>query len=197
MQQLSLFEEDLTEWTSDDWQTPNREAEAIARLTLSCEQVIIDAGAGRGQITKFLPNDRTIYAVERNRVRVANGEAIAPCAIWINQDYLEYYPPQKADLVIANPPFSQTLEFIAHSLQLLAPSGRVLFLLPIDWNCRVGASAEWERLNAHIRHEYRFRRRVNYLNNRGVIEGGRQVCDAVFDIRLGREGAAVSYLEGC
>lgn len=54
MQQLSLFQEQATDWTLDDWQTPNKEAELIARLILPTEQIILDAGAGKGQITKFI-----------------------------------------------------------------------------------------------------------------------------------------------
>ena len=194
MQQLSLFPEIATEWTSDDWQTPNREAAAIASLITPTEICIFDVGAGNGQITKFIPSDRQVYAIERNPLRAERGRQVAPHATWLCEDYLLWNEAIAFDIIVGNPPFSQALEFLERSLQLITPTGRILFLLPIDWNCGIGASTAWKKLDAHIHHEYRCKGRVSYLDRNGIKQPNRQVYDAVFDIRSGQNNAAVSYL---
>ena len=187
--QLSLFGDKADDWCSDDWQTPLWLAQKIAQLQTFQERVVIDAGAGVGNITRFLSG--TVYAIEQNKLRVDRGKAITPHAQWIHTNYLESI--FQADLIIGNPPFSLAIDFIEHSLPLLNTGGRILFLLPLDWNCTKKVAARWKKTGAVIFHEYRIEGRVAYLNGSGQPQSGRQVCDAVFDIRPAGN-SAVSYM---
>jgi hypothetical protein len=124
------------------------------------------------------------------------------------------------DVVITNPPFSKCVQFIERSLELLNPdnpNARLLFLLPVDWMSAKGRAEHWRRLDAHIHHVYLVEGRTDYLKNgvpasqlpkvckhsgnvilhpinkKPVMMSGRQLSDAVFDIRQGKDGC-VSYL---
>lgn len=44
-------------------------------------------------------------------------------------DFLKWTPVEKYDVIIGNPPYSLAQEFIDHSLKLLNPGGRLIFLL--------------------------------------------------------------------
>lgn len=200
MMQLSLFapvSPDI-EWTADDWQTPDSVASSMAKLVLPTDRLILEPCAGTGQIVKFLPIDRTI-ANELNPRRYQHGLNNIPAKMWLNQNFLhDEFPCQgKYDLIITNPPFSLCVEFIERSLKLLNkdnPDARLLFLLPLDWNCPLGRSKDWNDLEAHIYHEYRIKGRVAYLDSTGTPQSRRQCSDAVFDIRPGRRTGAVTYL---
>ncbi|MBD2364474.1 hypothetical protein H6G36_25430 [Anabaena minutissima FACHB-250] len=202
MQQLTLlselgFESDR-DWTNDDWQTPNKEAQLIAKLAKPTDEYILEPCAGAGQIAKHLPN--TVYANEVNWTRYRQGRAIAPNATWSNEDFLtsDVWECDCFDLICTNPPFSKSVEFIERSLQLLNPNNpesRLLFLLPLDWNCTLGMAEEWSSLGAHIHHTYQVKGRVAYLDVNGVPQKRRRRCDAVFDIRLGKKKGGTSYLE--
>jgi hypothetical protein len=57
------------EFTSDDWETPDSVAKAIASLVLPSDFDILEPAAGRGQIAKYLPRDRrvTLNEIKVNR----------------------------------------------------------------------------------------------------------------------------------
>ncbi|HEY9299818.1 MAG TPA: class I SAM-dependent methyltransferase [Phormidium sp.] len=197
---LPGFEIDIEEWTTDDWQTPSKESKSIANLIRLDELDILEPAAGTGQLIQFiepLPG-RTITAVEIKTGRVNRGKERfseqRDWVHWINKNFITYQFQQKFDLILSNIPFSLKMEFIEKSLTLLRPEGRLLFLMPIDFNCGVENGNRWQQLDCHIHHVYVIHHRVAYLNAQGVPQKGRQVHDAVFDIRLGRQEGGRSFL---
>lgn len=199
MQQLSLFTQvDTDEWNSDLWQTPANVASLMSKLILPSDRYILEPCAGTGQIAKFLPVGS--YANELLWSRYKQGMQSSPSCIWSNEDFLnsDVWECDCFDLIITNPPFSMCVEFIRRSLSLLNPNNpdaRLLFLLPLDWNCPIGRATAWSKLDARIHHVYRYKGRVTYLDATGTPQKGRQCSDAVFDIRLGKLGANDTYLE--
>jgi hypothetical protein len=196
--QLSLFNppDNLgdNEWTPDDWQTPTSVASSMAALLTDQDKSILEPCAGVGQIASQLPNHA--IANELNPGRYRQGCDRVPHLTWSNLDFLTEVTG-RYDVIITNPPFSLCCEFIQHGLRLLNrsnPNARLLFLLPLDWNCPQGRAAQWVAMDAHIHHEYRIKGRVAYLDAQGVAQSRRQCSDAVFDIRPGKLGAAVTYL---
>jgi SAM-dependent methyltransferase len=194
---LPGFEPCLDDWTNDDWQTPSDEAAAIATLIQSTELRILDPAAGMGQLLKPIPHvqGRSLTAIELKPGRVKEGKERCPSVRWRQGSFLDMPVGEPFDLILANPPFSLRMDFIRQSLIHLAPSGRLLFLMPIDFNCGKGMGNIWKSLDCHIFHQYSFQHRVAYLDASGTPQKGRQIYDAVFDIRPGRSAGAVSFLE--
>lgn len=209
-------------FTNDDYETPDKEAQAMAKLVLPTDKNILEPFAGSGQIVKHLPSDRLIDVVEIKKTRiekmllgVLNFNSVC------NMNFFDLdCETRKYDLIITNPPFSLCVEAIAHSLTLLNPNNptaRLLFLMPLDWNCAQSRAKVWNELDAHIHHVYRIPKRVDYLingvpcsktpkkldNGKDMVNAltrkpkmmsGRQCYDAVFDIRLSKENASTTYL---
>jgi hypothetical protein len=210
MNQLALFEEQVTtdDFTKDDYETPGWLSLAMSRLVLPTDRLILEPFAGSGQIAKLLPSDRLIECVEIKYSRFLQGKNNAPFATWVNGDFFNDVSIWGCDLIITNPPFSLCVEAVAKSLRLLNdnPNSRLLFLMPLDWNCSQGKSKAWDALDAHIHHIYPIADRVDYLkegipmskcqkiingvrqfkNGKALMNSGRQCYDAVFDIRLGK-----------
>ncbi len=152
----------VSNWTPDDWQTPDAVARAMAQLVTPSDYFILEPAAGTGQIAKYIldPYFQSILCLDINQSRVDKGRYNAPDCTWLVADFLhdEIEPATRFDLIITNPPFSQCVEFIERSLTLLNPDNpqaRLIFLLPLDWNCSKARGAHWQRLNAHIHKEYR------------------------------------------
>jgi hypothetical protein len=219
MNQLALFEEQVTvsdDFTNDDYETPDWLAVAMSRLVLPTDKQILEPFAGSGQIAKYLPGDRSIECAEIKYSRFLQGKNNAPFATWVNGDFFKDVSIWGCDLIITNPPFSLCIEAVAKSLRLLnnSPNSRLLFLMPLDWNCSQGRAKAWEFLDAHIRHIYPIADRVDYLkegipmskcqkiiqgvpqfkNRKPVMNSGRQCYDAVFDIRLGKQNSASTLI---
>lgn len=209
LNQLALFEEVTTDdFTNDDYETPSWLAIALANLVLPTDGLILEPFAGSGQIAKYLPTDRSVECVELKYSRFLSGQNNAPFTTWVNGDFFKDVSIWGCDLVITNPPFSLCVEAVAKSLQLLndSPNSRLLFLMPLDWNCSQARSKAWDALDAHIHHIYPIADRVDYLkegipmskqqkflngvpqfkNGKPVMNSGRKCYDAVFDIRLGK-----------
>lgn len=169
----------------DDYETPAEEARMLAALCSERDRVIIDAGAGCGNITQALPwQNRRVIPVEANPKRFAIGQERLPKLDWLCKDFLEvneYDLPRRADLVIGNPPFSLLVPFINHSFEnLLTPEGRVIFLLPGDTFHKptiIGAIKTPFALD-----ERKILGRIAYLKD-GVPERGRQVYDSIFILK--------------
>ncbi|HIK29899.1 MAG TPA: ParB N-terminal domain-containing protein [Oscillatoriales cyanobacterium M59_W2019_021] len=192
--------EDSPPWNPDDWETPDNVAEAMSRLILPSDRRILEPSAGTGQIAKFLPCDRDLVCVEQNTSRFSQGKDRSP-GRWVNSRFPHGAGFSKEiksgfDLVIGNPPFSEIIDFLVGSLQFLNlenPDARILFLLPLDWNCSIARGTTWQTIDARIHNVYPWRGRIAYLKN-GEPEFGRQVCDAVFDIRPGKDGGCFNFL---
>jgi hypothetical protein len=96
-----------------------------------------------------------------------------------------------------------------------SPNSRLLFLMPLDWNCAQSRAKVWESLDAHIHHIYPVSTRIDYLKNgipmskcqktingvpqfdkngKPIRNSGRQCYDAVFDIRLGKAQSASTLI---
>ncbi|MBD2386019.1 hypothetical protein [Cylindrospermum sp. FACHB-282] len=211
--QQSLFGESQEELQGDDRQTPNEIAKLIgAKLIKTTDETILCPAAGTGQIVKFLPTTRKIVCCEINHNRyltgITNTAHIANCH-WIHGNFFQVYcgfpefepiVNNKFDLVIDNPPFSNALDFIQTSLELLNPNNpeaRVCFLLPGDYFYGKQRRMKLKSLDCHIHHIYPTGvgdGRIAYLDVSGKPEKGRQVYDVVFDIRLRRNGGVISYL---
>ncbi len=55
------------------------------------------------------------------------------CPVIFDTDYLSWDNGKRWDLIITNPPFSLALPFLEHSRTLLAPGGKIVFLLRLAW----------------------------------------------------------------
>lgn len=208
MNQLTLFGQSVTvsdDFTNDDYETPNWLAAAMANLVIPTDKRILEPFAGSGQIARYLPSDRSIECVEIKYSRFLQGKDNALFATWVNGNFFNNTSTWGYDLIISNPPFSLCVEAVAKSLELLndSPNSRLLFLMPLDWNCSQSRAKAWECLDAHIHHVYPIADRVDYLkdgipmskcqkvlngvpqfkNGKPVMNSGRQCYDAVFDIR--------------
>jgi SAM-dependent methyltransferase len=187
---LPGFEPDIDTWTSDDWQTPTKEAEKVVSLIQDDELTILDPCAGIGQLVKPIKwvDSRLVTAIELKPGRVKVGQDRCHWVNWIQGDFFSYQFSEQFDLVLANPAFSLRMDFIRRSLELLKSNGRLLYLMPTDFNCGKAMGNTWKRLDCHIHHQYDFQHRIAYLDANGVPQSGRQIYDAVFDIRPGSGG---------
>jgi len=216
--QLALFEKQVItdDFTNDDYETPDWLSLAMSGLVLPTDKQILEPFAGSGQIAKYLPSDRSVECVELKYSRFLSGKNNASFAAWVNGCFFNDVSTWGCDLIITNPPFSLCVEAVAKSLRLLndSPNSRLLFLMPLDWNCSQGRSKAWESLDAHIRHVYPIADRIDYLkegipmskcqktiqgvpqfkNGKPVMNSGRQCYDAVFDIRLGKNHSASTLI---
>lgn len=219
MNQLTLFEEKLTvsdDFSNDDYETPDWLAIAMANLALPTDRQILEPFAGSGQIARYLPGVRSVECIEIKYSRFLRGKDNAPFATWANDNFFNNTFKHGCDLIISNPPFSLCVEAVAKSLELLNDglNSRLLFLMPLDWNCSQGRAKAWESLDAHIHHIYPIADRVDYLkdgipmskqqkilngvpqfkNGKPVMNSGRQCYDAVFDVRLGKAQSASTLI---
>lgn len=205
--QISLFPLKNLEadFTADDWETPDDVASSMAALILSSDRRVLEPAAGSGQIAQFLPAGT--FCCEIKPYRVSLGRQKAPHCHWIQSDFfsLDLESPlltdikqltQGYDLIITNPPFSHCIDFLQLGLKLLNrnnPDARLLYLLPIDFCSSMERGQAFQALDCHIHHEYRILNRVAYIRD-GKAYKGRQIYDAVFDIRPGNQTGAISFL---
>ncbi|MBE9036027.1 hypothetical protein [aff. Roholtiella sp. LEGE 12411] len=205
---------ELQNWTNDDWETPEKIALFMAQLVSISDEYILEPCAGSGQIVKYIlyPYMRNILCMDINDSRVEKGRCNAPDCTWLVSDFLhsEIEPRTDLDLVITNPPFTKCMEFIDRSLQMLNftnPDARLLFLMPSDIFQAKSRSRAFSKLNAHIHHIYPIVGRVDYLingvpasqtyvekNGKLVRRSGRQTCDAIWDIRPGKQGSCTTFI---
>jgi hypothetical protein len=224
MEQLKLFNdvESQPEFTNNDYETPSKIAQAITGLILPSDHCILEPCAGTGQIARHFPKDKYVDCFEIKPSRFYQGHdwfvSRRVNTIWYNLDFLGKSCHVKYHVVITNPPFNLMMEFVEKSLSLLDPTyphARLLFLMPLDWNCTKKRSQQFKELDAHVHHVHQIPERIDYLINgvpcsetQKVIDGvpvfgkggkpvmmsGRQCVDAVFDIRPGKHNAASSFL---
>lgn len=185
----------IEDFTSDDWETPPKLARFIASLILLEEKLILSPGAGRGNIEAHIPKDREIWAIEAKFNRVEDGRLKLPHINWVRSNFLEFSGAE-FDVAIGNPPFSDGLSmaFIAHSLHLLKPDGRILFILPTDHFQAQERARLLTAMGATIYHKYDVVGRVGFIRE-GVIEPNPQRYHSIFDIRkCGRSGVSLVWI---
>jgi hypothetical protein len=205
------------EFTSDDYETPDDVAKAMATLVLPTDKNILEPFAGTGQIVKYLPSDRNLDLVELKGSRYTQLIKLKNHCFTYNGSFFEFIHGNEYDLIVTNPPFSLCMEAISHSLKLLNPdnpTARLLFLIPLDTFASQGRSEKLKSLDAHIHHTHLIPKRIDYLkddepmskcqktingipqfkNGKPIKNSGRQCYDAVFDIRLGKEQATTTFL---
>lgn len=172
------------DFTGDDWETPDHIARLIAaevNLTdpvRNLDHVIIEAGAGSGQIAQFLPTGT--HCIEAKRSRVERGKLKAPNCTWYHADFLQWdaLEPGTVDLVIGNPPFSLAADFLNKALDLIHNRGKVVFLLPCDTLHKPEGFLDKVH-GGFIHSTWPIVGRIAYLKN-GVPHRGRQVYDSIF-----------------
>lgn len=184
--QLELIPRAPSPWeTSDDWETPDRVAKQMAGLIKPSDLLIVEPSAGTGQIARHLPAGA--LCIENNSCRCSIGAEVVPIHRWMLEDFLdvsrdELGVPHGVDLVIGNPPFSLWTDFLLHSLPLVRPGGRVVFLGPCDQfhkPTELDRLGRWKDRIKVIPHP--IVGRVAYLKN-GVPVSGRQIYDSIFEV---------------
>jgi len=181
---LPEFDAPKTWETEDDWETPTAEAKMVASLVLGSDKIIVDVGAGTGNITRFLPPGTV--AVEANPKRHALGLQRVPHADWRCADFLTLKGlAGVVDLVIGNPPFSLLVALINYSFdELLAPGGRIVFLLPGD-TFHKPTIVDGIKTPFALG-ERKVIGRISYLKD-GKPQRGRQIYDSIFILRRSGE----------
>ncbi|MEO1399623.1 MAG: class I SAM-dependent methyltransferase [Cyanobacteria bacterium J06635_1] len=169
-------------FTTDDWETPDDIAKALADLVRLDERVV-EVGAGGGQISQYLYGSP--ICVESSVKRVARGREKAQHCKWVEEDFFHWAARQRnncVDCFIANPPFSIALDLVEAALPLLATKGRFLLLLPTEFFQSQTRAAQLRALGLVISNEWRIAGRVAYLKL-GVSHPGRQCYDSIFELR--------------
>lgn len=101
------------------------------------EKRICDPGCGTGaigrEIVAAVPTAHLIgYEIDHARAATAESFFGAGGEVFV-RDFLASEVESGFDLIMANPPYSLALEFIKRSLSLLAPEGRICFLLRLPF----------------------------------------------------------------
>lgn len=92
------------------------------------ERLVLDAGCGRGVwgfIGVSLFHNGKSFGIDIKEDEEQNQFLDN----FILQDYLNWNPNNKFDLILGNPPFSNAEEFVHHSFDLLEDSGYIYFFL--------------------------------------------------------------------
>ena len=133
----------------DYYSTPDWAVESIVHVLseeIEGARLIIDPCAGEGEITKFLPSGKT-FAIELHEDRAKKCAEITTC---YQGDFLKIVGENEllvnCDLIIANPPFSQALEFIDRCQRVATTSA---VLLPLSF---LGSATRRSWLSGHDFH---------------------------------------------
>ena len=98
---------------------------------IKIDDVILEPSAGNGNIIRALKNRGYTNFIEAVELRDNETDELMKLADEVSIcDFLkDYHNTYKYDVIIGNPPYSLAQEFIDKSLELLAPGGRLIFLL--------------------------------------------------------------------
>lgn len=92
--------------------------------------LILEPSAGNGAIIKVLREYEYTNQIQAIEIREEEREALLEYTDDVLiQNFLEAELQRKFNVIIGNPPFSLAQDFIDKSLKLLAPGGRLIFLL--------------------------------------------------------------------
>ncbi len=120
---------------------------AIARYGRRDAVSILDIGAGDGrwgiEATNHAAQPLCLIGVDIRPLPQPT-----PYTFWLCLDYklpinLALMPVREFDLIVSNPPFSCAEAIIWNAWSQLAPGGRMVFLLPLDFMC---GAARYKRL---------------------------------------------------
>lgn len=91
---------------------------------------ILEPSAGNGNIIRELRNRGHLGRIDAVELRPEERPALEALADNVTiGSFFDYEPDLGYDVIIGNPPYSQALEFIDKSLELLNPAGILIFLL--------------------------------------------------------------------
>lgn len=120
----------------DLYETPLALAEAAMMKIVPNKKImtsqfsVLDAGCGTGvwgeAINHFFP---VVDGIDLEP-RIGNTQYYDSI---ITMDYLHYFPDEKYNIILGNPPYSLAEEFIRHSFELLREKGSVYFLLRLSF----------------------------------------------------------------
>lgn len=204
--------DEQADWVNDDWESPDPLAEFIGSLIHPYDRLILDAGAGKGAISKHLPDsiwsedeqhqNRDTACIELSQERYNIGSTRYPEKTWFYGDFLDSTILQvpelnKRHVITSNPPFSLLLEFINQGINLLDPSypiARLLYVAPCDALQSKERNQIFKSIDCHVHHTYAIVGRVAYIKN-GKAMSGRQINDVILDIRLGKSPSSITFFE--
>jgi hypothetical protein len=119
---------------------------ALARYALAkggAPGYILDPGAGDGrwgrEAGRLYPG-AAVHGVELRRVVRPAGFA----KWWACRDFVKWRAPSAPELVegyhlaVGNPPYNRAEAFVRHTWAMLAPGGRIIFLLPLQFQASLG-----------------------------------------------------------
>jgi type I restriction-modification system DNA methylase subunit len=134
---------------SDYYPTPIALAERIVATVENVPHSILEPSAGSGSFVRAcqarFPN-ASILAVEPSS---QHWDSLIDLGATVGESTLEQhvhsYGDERFDLIIGNPPFSLALEHIELCLDLLAPGGRLVFLLRLAFLESKGRIPFWKQ----------------------------------------------------
>ena len=158
-----------------DYETPDKEADLMAKLVLPTDKNILEPFAGTGQIVKaLLSNKSHKFNLVAHELSLSRYEKLSQLKqhyynLFVGHiDHFDYFGKNfDYDLIITNPPFDTAIKGIKHSLTLLndKPESRLLFLLPLPFFSSQKRSKELKALNCHIAAVHMIPWRIDYLKD--------------------------------
>lgn len=115
----------------DHYPTPSWVCEEALKLCWDCAYRVLDAGAGAGAWGEAARQRWPQAWIAGVEIR----EILPPPPaynVWAEIDFLAYSPPEKFDVIMGNPPYSDAEDFVRKAMSLLQPAGDLvmLFRLP-------------------------------------------------------------------
>lgn len=145
---------------------PPQSVKDILTVYPLCGSKILEPCVGSGNIAKVIDE---FYVNKKDITAVDIVDRGYPGTIVTN--FLSYYPKEKFDCIVTNPPFSLAEDFIYHSMELLNggydedgnPRGQLLMFLKIQFLESVNRKALFEKYPP--KYVYVFRKRQNTWRN--------------------------------